>query len=79
MIKEKTIEEKVLDVLSQVRPYLVADGGDVQLVEITQDLVVRLEFQGACTSCPMSRMTFTAGIENAILQSLPEVKRVELV
>lgn len=68
--------EKALD---GVRPYLEADGGNVVVVELTEDMTVRLELQGACGSCPMSAMTFKAGLEEAILKAVPEVKKVEAI
>ncbi|SOE22791.1 Fe-S cluster biogenesis protein NfuA, 4Fe-4S-binding domain [Spirosomataceae bacterium TFI 002] len=68
--------EKALDA---VRPYLEADGGNVSIVELTEDMTVRLELLGACGSCPMSAMTFKAGLEEAILKAVPEVKKVEAI
>ena len=65
--------------LESVRPYLLADGGDVKLHELTDDLVVRLELTGSCQSCPMSAMTFKAGLEESIRKAVPEVTRVEAV
>ncbi|GGC00510.1 MULTISPECIES: NifU family protein [Dyadobacter] len=73
--KEKTIEliEQALD---SVRPYLHADGGDVKFIELTDDLTVKLELQGSCQSCPMSAMTFRAGLEESIRKAVPHVNRV---
>lgn len=68
--------EKALD---GVRPYLEADGGNVSIIELTEDMTVRLELQGACGTCPMSAMTFKAGLEEAILKAVPEVKKVEAI
>lgn len=68
--------EKALD---DVRPFLQADEGDVQLVEVTDDLIARIELQGACSTCSMSAMTMRAGIEQAILKAVPEIKAVEEV
>ncbi|MEZ4901907.1 MAG: NifU family protein [Spirosomataceae bacterium] len=70
----KTRDEKALD---SIRPYLEADGGNVIVKEITEDMTVRLELVGACGSCPMSTMTFKAGLEEAILKSVHEIKKVE--
>lgn len=75
----KSIKTKIEKALLQIRPFLIEDGGDVQLVEITDDLIVRVRFQGACRTCPMSHMTFTAGVEDAIIRAVPEVKKVESV
>ena len=67
------------EALNQLRPYLEADSGNVSLVEITDDNVVRLRFLGACKSCSMSAMTLKAGIEQTILKMVPEIRRVEAV
>ena len=71
--------KKVEEALDQVRPYLQADGGNVSLVEITEDYIVKLELLGACKSCSMSMMTLKAGIEESIKRSVPEIKSVEAV
>jgi Fe-S cluster biogenesis protein NfuA len=73
--REKTIE-LIEQALETVRPYLHADGGDVKLVELTDDLTVRLELLGSCQSCPMSAMTFRAGLEESIRKAVPHVNRV---
>ncbi len=65
--------------LGGIRPYLEADGGDVKVLEITDDNVVRLELLGACGSCPMSAMTFKGGIEEAIRRQVPQILGVEAV
>lgn len=70
---------KVEQALDNVRPYLIADGGNVKVLEITEDNIVRLEFIGSCGSCPMSSMTFKAGLEEAILKNVPEIKAVEAI
>lgn len=72
----RTQIEEALDVL---RPYLMADGGSVRLLNITPEMVVELELLGACGTCPMSTMTLRAGIEQAIKRSVPRVSRVEAV
>jgi Fe-S cluster biogenesis protein NfuA len=77
-----TIEElskKVEASLNSIRPYLVADGGNVKVSEITEDNIVRLEFVGACGNCRMSTMTFKAGVEAAIRRDVPEVKSIEVI
>ena len=63
--------------LDTIRPYLEADGGNVSIIEITPDNVVRLKMLGACGSCPMSIMTLKAGIEQAIMRAVPEIQAVE--
>jgi Fe-S cluster biogenesis protein NfuA len=73
------LTKRVEDALEQIRPYLKADGGDVSLVEITDDNIVRLELLGACKSCSMSMMTMKAGIEETIKRSVPEIIGVEAV
>jgi Fe-S cluster biogenesis protein NfuA len=73
------LQDRVEEALEQVRPYLAADQGDVSLIEVTEDHVVRLKFLGACSSCSMSSMTLKAGIEQTILKMVPEIRRVEAV
>ncbi|GLU51824.1 NifU family protein [Dyadobacter frigoris] len=73
--REKTLE-LIEQALETVRPYLHADGGDVKLVELTDDLTVRLELLGSCQSCPMSAMTFRAGLEESIRKAVPHINRV---
>lgn len=65
--------------LDTIRPYLETDGGNVKLLEVTDDLVVKLELLGACGSCPMSAMTLRAGVEEAIRKAVPEIKSVEAI
>ncbi len=74
-----TLNERVGKVLETVRPYLQADGGDVDLVQVTPEGIVEVHLVGACGSCPMSLMTLRAGIERALMREIPEVKRVEAV
>lgn len=69
------LKEKVEEVLSQVRPGLQADGGDVELIDIT-DGVVKVSLKGACGSCPFSLMTLKQGIEARIKEAIPEIKEV---
>ncbi len=71
--------EKVQAVLDQVRPMLQRDGGDVELIEVTEDGIVKVKLQGACGSCPMSTMTLKMGIESAIKEQIPEIKEVQQV
>lgn len=73
------MREKVEQVLDQVRPILQADGGDVQLVDVGQDGVVKVKLVGACGGCPMSQITLQRGIEHAVKQRVPEVKQVVAV
>ena len=75
-INKKDIEEKVLSSLEQLRPFLHADGGDMELVEITDEAVVVVRFLGACSDCSMSMMTLKAGLEEAVKKVAPEVTSV---
>ncbi|MHA8065474.1 NifU family protein [Aquirufa sp. ROCK2-A2] len=68
---------KIQSALDSIRPYLIADGGNVEIVEITQENILRLNLLGACKSCNMSAMTFKAGVEEAIRREVPEVSAVE--
>ena len=74
-----TITKRVEASLDSIRPYLNADGGDVKITEINDDLVVKLEFLGACGSCKMSTMTFKAGVVEAIKRAVPEVTSIEVI
>lgn len=71
------MQEKVEKALVKVRSFLQADGGDVELVEITEEGVVRVRLTGACSGCPMASMTLKTGIEKILKEEVPEVKRVE--
>jgi Fe-S cluster biogenesis protein NfuA len=73
------MEEKVKEVIEQIRPFLKADGGDVEIVEITGDGTVKVRLTGACGHCPMSTMTLKMGIEKRLKESVPEVKEVVAV
>jgi Fe-S cluster biogenesis protein NfuA len=70
---------KVQEELNRIRPFLQRDGGDVQLVEITEDNVVKVKLVGACGSCPMSMMTLKGGIERELKKAVPDLKAVESV
>lgn len=65
--------------LDSVRPFLQADSGDVELIEVTEDKIVKVKFTGACHDCPMSQMTLRAGIERTLMLKVPSIKRVESV
>ena len=73
------MKERVEKLLAEIRPSLQADGGDVELVEITEDNVVMVRLTGHCGGCPMAQMTLKNGIERYLRQSLPEIKWVERV
>ena len=71
----EAIKARVEQSLESIRPYLKADGGDVKVIEITDD-TAKIEMTGSCSSCPMSSMTLKAGVEQAILKAVPEIKKV---
>ena len=73
------MKERVEAALEKIRPFLIADGGNVKVLEITDEMIVKLELQGACETCPMSHMTMKAGIEEAIMRDIPEIKGVVAV
>jgi Fe-S cluster biogenesis protein NfuA len=79
MPEEKSLLEKVELALDGIRPYLITDGGDVRILEITPEKVVKLELLGACGTCPMSSMTLRAGVEESIRRAVPEVMAVEAI
>lgn len=70
------IIEKINSAIDEVRPYLNADGGDVELVELSGDNTVKVRLSGACDGCPFSMMTLKAGIEQAIRKKFPEMKEL---
>lgn len=79
-IEEKIkLTEQVKELIGQVRPYLQADGGDVVFVELTDDMVVKVELQGACGSCPYRLMTLKNGVEEVVKKALPQIKSVESI
>ena len=73
------MKEKIQAAIEKIRPMLKADGGDVELVNVSEDGVVQVRLQGACSGCPMSQMTLKNGIERIIKQEVPQVKTVEAV
>jgi Fe-S cluster biogenesis protein NfuA len=73
------IKERVEDVLGKIRPLLQRDGGDVELVDVQTDGVVKVRLKGACSGCPGATMTLKNAIENTLKQEVPEVKSVEQV
>ena len=73
------MKERVETVLDEIRPLLQADGGDLELVEVTPDGVVKVRLQGACGSCPFSQMTLKMGVEQVLKKRVPEIKEVVAV
>lgn len=76
---EVSLLNKVNQAIDQLRPFLHADGGDMELVEITPDFIVKVRMIGACKDCSMSAMTLKAGLEDAIKIAAPEVKAVQAI
>ncbi len=72
--EKKQIHTRISHALNKIRPYLEADGGDISLEEITDDLVVKVKLHGACHGCPFSYQTLKAGVEQALRKEVPEIK-----
>jgi Fe-S cluster biogenesis protein NfuA len=70
------MKEQVENVLKMIRPSLQADGGDVELIDVSADGIVKVRLKGACAGCPMSQMTLSQGIEKSLKESVPEIKKV---
>ncbi|BAT71353.1 nitrogen-fixing NifU domain-containing protein [Thermosulfidibacter takaii ABI70S6] len=70
------MEEKVKEAIEKIRPYLQADGGDLELVEVMEDGTVKVRLTGACGGCPFAQITLKQGVENALKKMVPEVKEV---
>lgn len=79
MIDKKNLQNKVLEALDQLRPFLHADGGDMELVDITDDAIVQVRLIGSCSDCSMSAMTLKGGLEEALKMAAPELKGVVAV
>jgi len=79
METKERLEEKVRNVIDQIRPYLVADGGDISYVNITEDNTVNVQLHGACATCSMSILTLKQGVEQAMIKAIPEIKSVEAI
>lgn len=77
--QKEALTKKVKNLIEQVRPYLQQDGGDINFVEVTDDMVVNVELTGACGSCPYSTMTLKNGVESTIRKAIPEIKSVEAI
>jgi Fe-S cluster biogenesis protein NfuA len=76
MENNNNLRERVLKALDKVRPYLQSDGGDISLVDISEDNTVMVKLQGACHGCPFSLQTLKAGVEQALISEVPEIKSV---
>lgn len=73
------LKDEVLKALDTIRPFLQADSGDIELIDITDDKIVVVKLTGACGICPMFQMTLRAGIERSLLRQVPSIKRVEAI
>jgi Fe-S cluster biogenesis protein NfuA len=73
---KKEIEKKIAQTIEKVRPYLLADGGDIIFHEVTDDFQVKVELTGACGTCPFSLFTLKNGVEQALKKEIPEIKEV---
>lgn len=73
---DTALQEKINQALDEIRPHLAVDGGNIELVEVTDDLTVKIRWLGNCAFCSMSEMTMKAGVEQAIKSKLPEIKNV---
>jgi Fe-S cluster biogenesis protein NfuA len=73
------LREQIEKVIKQIQPRLRADGGDIELVDVDDEGVVKVKLKGACAGCPMSQMTIKWGVERYLKQKIPEVKRVEAI
>ncbi len=73
------MREQVESVLNEIKPALQADGGDVELIDVSEDGVIQVKLTGACGSCPMSQLTLKMGIERILKEKVPEVKEVVAV
>ncbi|MFM7006008.1 MAG: NifU family protein [Flavobacteriales bacterium] len=80
MIQNKeALRLKVLEALDQLRPFMHADGGDMELIDITDDAIVQVRLLGSCSDCSMSQMTIKGGLEEALKMAAPELKGVVAV
>jgi Fe-S cluster biogenesis protein NfuA len=73
------MEDEILKALESMRPFLQSDNGDVELVEVSDDGIVKVKLLGECKECPLSVMTLRAGIERSLMQQVPGVRRIEAV
>ena len=72
-------KQQVETALEKIRPFLQRDGGDIQLIDVTDDGVVKVQLTGACQGCPMSQMTLKQGVERALMKEVPGVKEVQAI
>lgn len=79
MLINEDLTQRVEEALENIRPYLLTDGGDVKVIDISEDNVVTIELLGACGHCPMSTMTLKAGVEESIKKAVPEISAVKAI
>ncbi len=75
----KTMKTQVEDAIKEIQPHLRADGGDIELIDVDDEGIVKVRLKGACAGCPMSQMTIKLGVERYLKQKIPEVKKVVTV
>ena len=73
------MKQEVEQALAKIRPFLQRDGGDIQLIDVTDDGIVKVQLTGACQGCPMSQMTLKQGVERALIKEVPGVKEVHSI
>ena len=73
------MKAQVEEAIKEIQPYLRADGGDIELIDVNKEGVVKVKLKGACAGCPMSQMTIQMGVEQYLKKKIPQVKRVETV
>ena len=73
------MKQLVEQALEKIRPFLQRDGGDIQLIDVTEDGIVKVQLTGACQGCPMSQMTLKQGVERALMKEVPGVKEVQSI
>ena len=77
--KKEKLQSRIKATLEKIRPYLQADGGDIEFVEVTDEYTVKVKLKGACHDCPFSMQTLKGGVEQALIKEVPEVKAVVAV
>jgi Fe-S cluster biogenesis protein NfuA len=70
------LKDEVEKIINEIRPHLVADGGDIELVDVDKEGTVKVKLKGACAGCPMSQMTLQLGVERYLKSKVPQVKKV---
>jgi Fe-S cluster biogenesis protein NfuA len=73
------VKQDVEQALAKIRPFLQRDGGDIKLIDVTDDGIVKVQLTGACQGCPMSQMTLKQGVERALMKEVPGVKEVQSI